>query len=262
MLERQLGGAFARQAGLNDHGIGPLLLHRRESPIELLAAADPDAVDRSSAGFAAKLDLFEERFGEGIGRIGQSGHAACRRQHFPNEFDAFAGQFGGHASDPGDISARPRKARDKTHADWISRVRHDDWDFARRLLCRLSGGREPSDDYIDFETDQLGGQFGNSVSLSFRRSKLKSNILPFDVPQIAQPLPKHSPKLFRIGIANDQRADRRHLRLLRGARKRPEDRRAGKGQELPSSHSVTLPPWFQRTFWRTLEYKANLVVLG
>src|ERR1700738_3666991 len=235
MLERQLGGALARQAGLNDHGIGPLLLHRGKSPIELLAAADPDAVDRSSAGFAGKLDLFEERFGEGIGRIGQSGHAACRRQHFPNEFDAFAGQFGGHASDPGDISARPRKARDKTHADWISRVRHDDWDFARRLLCRLSGGREPSDDYIDFETDQLGGQFGKPVDLSFRRSKLKSNVLPFDVSQISQPLPEYSPKLFRIGIANNQRADRRHLRLLRPRHARPDRHAAESGYQFPPS---------------------------
>src|SRR5262245_34832557 len=30
------------------------------------SAADPDAVDRSSGGFAGKLDLFEERFGEGV----------------------------------------------------------------------------------------------------------------------------------------------------------------------------------------------------
>src|ERR1700676_5774645 len=189
MLQRQLGGAFARQAGLNDDGIGPLFLHRGESGLELLPAADLDGVDRSSGDFAAKLDLFEERFGEGVGRIGQSGHAARRWQHLPNEFDAFAGQYGGHASDPGDISARPSKARDQPHADRISRVRHDDRDLARRLLCRLSGGREPSDDYIDFETDQLGGQFGKSFSLSFRRSKLKSNVLPFEVPQIAQPLP-------------------------------------------------------------------------
>ncbi len=38
------------------------------------------------------------------------------------------------------------------------------------------------------------------------------------------------------GIANDQHADGRHLRLLRGARKRPEDRRAGNCQEFPSFH--------------------------
>jgi hypothetical protein len=120
MLERQLGGAFARQAGLNDHGVGPLFSSAAKAASNS-SAADPDGVNRSSGGFAGKLDVFEERFGEGIGRIGQSGHAACRRQHFPNEFDAFAGQFGGYASDPGDISARPRKTRDQTRADWISR---------------------------------------------------------------------------------------------------------------------------------------------
>src|ERR1700736_1510376 len=37
MLQRQLGGAFARQAGLNDDGIGPLFLHRGESALELLS---------------------------------------------------------------------------------------------------------------------------------------------------------------------------------------------------------------------------------
>ena len=100
--------------------------------------------------------------------------------------------------------------------------------------------REPSDDHIDFETDQLDGQIGNSVSLSFRRSKLKSNVLPFDVPEIAQPLPKHSPKLFRIGIANDQHADRRHLRLLRCAGKRPPcGCTAEKRDELAPPHSIT-----------------------
>src|SRR5262249_27622716 len=46
MLQRQLGGAFAGQAGLNDDGIRPLLLHRGESALELLSAADPDGVDR------------------------------------------------------------------------------------------------------------------------------------------------------------------------------------------------------------------------
>ena len=104
------------------------------------------------------------------------------RQHFPNEFDAFAGQFGGYASDPGDISARPRKARDQARAHWIPAFCHHDWDFAGRLLCRLSGGREPSDDYIDFETDQLGGQFGKPVDLSFLADRNSNRMFsPLDV---------------------------------------------------------------------------------
>jgi hypothetical protein len=188
--------------------------------------ADPDRVDCRSGGFAAKLYLFEERFGEGIGCIGQSGHASRRRQHVADQLDTLASEFGADASDTGDISARPRKARDKPRGDRISRIRHNDRDFARRLLCRLSGGREPRDDYIHVETDQLGGQFGKPVEVSFSRSKLESNVLPLDVPQIAQPLPKLPPKRFGINIANDQCADGRRLRLLRVGRERPHSRRA------------------------------------
>ena len=82
-------------------------------------------------------------------------------------------------------------------------------------------GVKPSDDYIDFETDQLGGQFGKPVEVSLRRSKLKSNVLPLDITQIAHSLPELPPKLFRTDIANNQCADGRHLRLLRARRERP-----------------------------------------
>jgi hypothetical protein len=154
--------------------------------------------------------------------------------------DTFAGQFGGYAGDPGDISARPRKARDQPRGDGISRLGHDDRDFTRCLLCRQSGGREPSDDHIDFATDQLGRQFGKPVHLSFRRSKLKSNVLPLDIPQIAQRLPKLPPKLSWIGIANDECADDRQLRrLLRACSKRQCYRRDCRAAE----HSDELAPF-------------------
>src|SRR5262249_15850677 len=51
---------------------------------------------------------------------GSVGHAACRWQQLPDEFDAFAGQLGGYASDAGDISAGARKARDQPGANRIS----------------------------------------------------------------------------------------------------------------------------------------------
>jgi hypothetical protein len=80
--------------------------------------------------------------------------------------------------------------------------------IVRRLPCRQSGGREPSDDYIDLETDQLGGQFGKPVEVPLRRSKLKSNVLPLDITQIAQSLPELPPKLFRADIANSRQKRR------------------------------------------------------
>jgi hypothetical protein len=98
---------------------------------------------------------------------------------------AFAGQFGGHGSHPGDISARSRKARDEPRTDGVSCLGHDDRDITRRLLCGHSGGRKPSDDDIDLEMNQLSCQFGKPVDLSFRRPKLKSNVLSLDISQIA-----------------------------------------------------------------------------
>jgi hypothetical protein len=98
---------------------------------------------------------------------------------------------------------------------------------------------------IHVETDQLGGQFGKPVEASFSRSKLKSNVLPLDVPQIAQPLPKLPPKLFWIDIANDQCADGRGLRLLRVGRERPHSRRAAEQRDelapLDAEHGGSSP---------------------
>src|SRR5436190_13720761 len=80
---------------------------------------------------------------------------------------------------------RPRKACDQPRTNGVSCLGHDDRDVTRRLLCRHSGGRKPSDDDIDLETNQLSCQFGKPVDLSFRRPKLKSNVLSLDIPQIA-----------------------------------------------------------------------------
>jgi hypothetical protein len=232
MLHRKLGGALGRQTGLNDQGIGSVQLHPGESGLELLIAANANSIDRSSGGFTAKLYLFKERFGEGIGRIGQSGHSAGGRQHLADQLHTLASQFGGHGSHPGDISTRPRQARDQPSTDRVSCLGHDDRDLMRRLLGRHSGGREPSDDYIDLETDQLIGQFGKPFEVSFRRSKLKSNVLPLDIPEVAQSLAKLPPKLFRIDIADDQCADGRHLRLLRPCRDRPRCRTTERDNEF------------------------------
>jgi hypothetical protein len=99
---------------------------------------------------------------------------------------------------------------------------------------------KPPVDYIDFETDQLGGQLGKPVEMSLRRSKLKSNVLPLDMTQIAQSLPELPPEFFRADIANNQRADGRHLRLLCASRERPRHRRATQQRdELAPFHSIT-----------------------
>jgi len=200
-------------------------------------------MDHRSGDFAAKRNLLQERFGEGIGYIGESGHATGRRQQVANQLHALAREFGGHAGDPGDISARPRKARDESRADRISGLSHDDGDVARRLSGRHSGRREPGDDYIDVEADQLGGQFGQPARVTLRRSKLEANVLPFDIAKIAQALSKFPPKLSRVGVTDDQCADDRQLRrLLRARRERPRSRASEQGDEIASFQLIESHP--------------------
>src|SRR5262245_19814825 len=81
MLQRQLDGAFARQAGLNDDGIGTLLLHVGERGLEFLSAADSDGVDCGPGGLAATLDFFEKRLGKWIGHVDHGCHAARSEEH-------------------------------------------------------------------------------------------------------------------------------------------------------------------------------------
>ena len=171
---------------------------------------------------ASPPSLICSRKGLEKGSVALASAATRRRQHVADQFDALASQLGAYAGDAGDVSARPRKARDQPRADRITRVGHHDGDFVRRLLCRLCGGREPGHDDIDLETDQLGSQFGKPIGLSLCRSKLEPNVLSLDISQLAQSLPKVPPKLFRIGTAEDQCADgRQFCRLLRAPRERP-----------------------------------------
>src|SRR5208282_3612160 len=63
---------------------------------------------------------------------------------------------------------------------------------------------------------------------------------PLDVAQLAHRLPEHRPEFFRATDSRNQHADRRHLRLLRARRERPQGHRpAEKCEEVPPSHSMT-----------------------
>jgi hypothetical protein len=76
-----------------------------------------------------------------------------------------------------------------------------------------------------------------------RRSKLEANVLPFDIAKVAQALPKFPPKLSRVRVADDQRADdRQPRRLLRARRERPRSRAAEQGDEIASFQLIESHP--------------------
>ena len=81
----------------------------------------------------------------------------CGRQHVSYQLYTLASQFRGNPGHAGDVTARPGEAFDKPGFDRVSNERHDNRNIARRLLRSLCCRREPSHNYIDFETHQLGG---------------------------------------------------------------------------------------------------------
>src|SRR4029077_6255565 len=128
----------------------------------------------------------------------------------------------------------------KSGFDWISGERHNNWNFARRLLRGLCGRREPGHDQIDIETHQLRGQFGKAAYLSLIRPELVANVLPLVVTQLLHRFAKQPPEFLRTGSPNHQRADSRHLSLLGHAGQRPESRgTAEKPEEIAPPHSIS-----------------------
>ena len=60
-------------------------------------------------------------------------------------------------------------------------------DLSRDLLGRASWLHTCGDDHIHVETDQFRGETVKPVSLRVRIPSLDRNILPLDVPKLAQP---------------------------------------------------------------------------
>ena len=85
----------------------------------------------------------------------------------------------------------PGRARSGNDAgfDWVGRD-DDDWDIPCCLFCRQCAGHIERYDHINLEPDQLGCKARKSIELSFRRAKLKCNVLPLDIAQFVQCFPK------------------------------------------------------------------------
>src|SRR5215475_5064882 len=61
--------------------------------------------------------------------------------------------------------------------------------WAARLAGAVGRRRRRHDD-VDLETDQFGGEGGQFLELALGESGLDGDVLPFDVPVVAQPLPE------------------------------------------------------------------------
>jgi hypothetical protein len=114
--------------------------------------------------------------------------------------------------------------------------------FRAWLASSQGAGREQGHDDVDLEPDQLCCEFRQAAELSFCRSELQNVILPLDMTELAQTFAKLFAERWHVGVADDERADPFHLRLLR-----PDDRRPSRGgaskhrNEMAPSHNGPCP---------------------
>jgi hypothetical protein len=94
-------------------------------------------------------------------------------------------------------------------------------------------------DYIHLKTHQLSGQFGQPAYLSFVRSKLVTNALPFNVAKILHRFAKEPPEILHARGPDGQDADSWDPPLLGDADQRPKSNAARKSdKEIAPPHSI------------------------
>src|SRR5438093_13720054 len=96
----------------------------------------------------------------------------------------------------------------------------------RCVFRSQTAGRVERHDDIDLEPDKLGRQRGKPIEYSFRRTKFKENILPFNITKFTKPFAKFVLEQLHIRVAYEQCTHPPHFLLLRVCTYRPYGRRA------------------------------------
>jgi hypothetical protein len=191
-------------------------------------------VDFNADGAGGKMNLFQEGLAERIRRVGQRGYTAYVGEGFADEVDAFSRQLGRRCGQACDIAARPRQAFDKTGSKRIAGWRHNDGYRRRRSFRGVHGRRLGSNNDIDLETNQFGGQFRETTELVIGRTKLNLEVLADDISEFAQPVIELARK--RLSACGEQNAYC-GLWLLRACSERPRCCADDQDDELAPLHT-------------------------
>src|SRR5437588_2321298 len=162
--------------------------------------------------------------------------------HVAKQLNAFSNQHGRHQRHAGNV---PTGARQAGHYAGFDRVGRDYYnrDFTCCPLRRQCAGDIECHDDIDLEPEQLGRKLGKSIQLSFRRAKLKCNVLSLLIAKLTQPSPEFLLERLRVREPYVERTYSSHLGLLRVRNERPNDRSpAEQRNELAPSHELLPEP--------------------
>ncbi len=124
------------------------------------------------------------------------------------EFEPFASQLWVHLRQPGDVGTGRRKALDEASKNSVTCGCHDDGDRRRSILGCQSVGSYGSDDDVNLEADEIGGEVREAIDSTLCVSVLNADDF---APQ---------PSCGRGGPARNDCASARYprVRTMRGVR--------------------------------------------
>ena len=142
---------------------------------------------------------------------------------------------------PGDVLARPSKARDETELDGIIADEENDGNRRRRGLGRECRAVGVGNDHYDPAANQIGGERRQSIILALRPAVFDSQVPALDRAGLVQALAECSkPLRERPRRHPAEEPDHRQRRLLRSRRERPRHcRTPDERDEFPPFHSIT-----------------------
>ena len=155
----------------------------------------------------AALRLSELRIG--VIRIPQNGDARHPRRGVFEQLDGLSGQHVVDESEAGDVSSRPREARNEPAFDRIIAHDHDNRDSRGRFLDDRGEVAAERKDHVRVEAHQFIGQLGNPLVGSRRVAVLDDDGFSIDVAERFQPLKKRADALL-LAPRKKQYADPPH----------------------------------------------------
>ena len=100
------------------------------------------------------------------------------------ELDPLRGYLGHRRRKPGDVATRTGQSRDEALANWITTKSHDG-DRPRCLLDGSYGRSRRSDDHVDLEVNDLGGEAAKPVRAAIRIAGVDYRVLPLHIAEVA-----------------------------------------------------------------------------
>src|SRR5262249_39731750 len=134
--------------------------------------------------------FYPERVGR-IGRVREDCHTADRGDGLLEQLQPFTESFHTDAEGhPRDVTGRTREVRDEPEPNRIANANHYDGDRLGGVLGGHGSWRRRGYDDVHLEPDQLGREVGQPVKPTLRKSIVDDDVLAFNPPELAQPLPE------------------------------------------------------------------------